>query len=471
MKSIDIDTLVQATSGTLVARGSRVISSGVVTDTRQLAAGCLFVALSGARFNGNLFAAQAAESGAAAVLVSEELGDLHPDCSIIRVADTLLALQMLACWWRGELEPIRVIGLTGSSGKTSTKDMLLSILSQRFRAQATRGNLNNHIGVPLSVLSTELDTEVVVWEMGMNHVGEIAPLCDITQPDDGIITHIGSAHIEYMGSREVIAEEKCTLARSLPRSGWLYYPAQDNFADYIATQTTAQCLATGAADCPLQATGMRFHAQGSEYTLSIVGEGSILIQLPTPGRHMVSNSLLAATAAWKAGCTLEDIAAGLAQSCLTQGRLSCEQRDGLFIIDDSYNANLESMLAALDTVADMDEPRRCIAVLGPIGELGEHGPDIHRQVGARVAARNFNALFTVGADSENMRALHEGAAGVELHHSESHEAMGVELHRYAASGDAILFKGSRSAAMERVLQVLISELNRHHVTDTALPLA
>ncbi len=465
MKSIDIDTLVQATGGKLVARGVRVISSGVVTDTRQLEADCLFVALSGARFNGNHFAAQAAEAGAAAVIVSEEVSDVHPDCSIILVDDTLIALQMLACWWRGELEPLRVIGLTGSSGKTSTKDMLLSILSQRFCAQATRGNLNNHIGVPLSVLSTERATEVVVWEMGMNHVGELAPLCDITQPDDGIITHIGSAHIEHMGSREVIAEEKCTLARSLPRSGWLYYPAHDDFADYIATQTTAQSLAIAADDCPLQASDMRFHAQGSEYTLSIAGEGNILIQLPTPGRHMVSNSLLAAAAAWKAGCTLTDIAAGLAESCLTQGRLSCEQREGLFIIDDSYNANLESMLAALDTVADMDEPSRCIAVLGPIGELGEHGPDIHRQVGERVRAREFHALFTVGADSENMQALHAGAAGIELHHSESHEAMGVELYDYARSGDAILFKGSRSSAMERVLQSLISELNRHAATS------
>ncbi len=468
MKSIDIDTLVQATGGTLVVRGSRVISSGVVTDTRQLEPDCLFVALSGARFNGNLFAAQAAEAGAAAVVVSETVSDVHPDCSVIQVGDTLLALQMLARWWRGELEPIHVIGLTGSSGKTSTKDMLLSILSQRFRAQATRGNLNNHIGVPLSVLSTEQDTEVVVWEMGMNHVGELAPLCDITQPDDGIITHIGSAHIEYMGSRECIAEEKCTLARSLPRTGCLYYPAQDDFADYIATQTTAQCLAMGASDSPFQISDIRFHAQGSEYTLSIEGAGSILIQLPTPGRHMVSNSLLAAAAAWKAGCTLEDIAAGLAQSCLTQGRLSCEQRDGVFIIDDTYNANLESMLAALDTVADMVEPSRCIAVLGPIGELGEHGPAIHRQVGERVHERGFAALFTVGADSENMRALHEGAEGVELHHSDSHEALGVELHRYIASGDAILFKGSRSAAMERVLQTLISELNRVSVT-TKLP--
>ncbi len=466
MKSIDIDTLVAATSGSLVVRGSRVISSGVVTDTRQLAEGCLFIALTGARFNGNSFAEQASELGAAAVIVSEDVTGVHPACSIIRVADTLIALQQLALWWRSQLEGLRVIGLTGSSGKTSTKDMLLSILSQRYRAQATRGNLNNHIGVPLSVLSTDSDTQVVVWEMGMNHIGELAPLCDITQPDDGIITHIGSAHIEYMGSRENIAEEKCTLARSLPRTGWLFYPAADDFADYIATQTTAHIMPLGEADCLIQAHDVSYHAQGSDYTLSIAGEASVRIQLPTPGRHMVSNSLLAAAAAWKAGCQLDEIAAGLSQSCLTQGRLSCEQRAGLFLVDDSYNANLESMLAALDTVADMSEPRRRIAVLGPIGELGSHGPDIHRAVGERVRARGYDALFTVGATSENMNALHEGAAGVELHHDESHEAIGELLSRYCQSGDAILFKGSRSAAMERVLHALKAQLD---ATNTQQP--
>ncbi len=451
MKSIALDTLCTATGALLVSRGTSAITAGVVTDTRQLQPGCLFVALSGERFNANRFAAQAAEQGAAAVLVSEDLDELPPSCSVLRVDDTLTALQLLARWWRHEIEPLRVIGLTGSSGKTSTKDMLLSILQQSYRAQATRGNLNNHIGVPLSVLATPADTEVAVWEMGMNHVGEIQPLCDITSPDMGIITHIGSAHIEYMGSREVIAEEKCTLARSLPRSGWLFYPASDDFADYIATQTTAQCLAVAADDCPLRAEDVVYHTTGSSYTLIIEDVGSVEIKLPTPGRHMVSNSLLAAAAAWKCGCTLDAIAAGLAVSTLTRGRLSCEQRQGLYLIDDSYNANLESMCAALDTVADMSEPTRCIAILGAIGELGSHGPDIHRQVGAHVRARGYSQLITVGELSEDMLALHAGAAGVPLHHLASHDEAAALLSTLTRAGDALLFKGSRSARMECTL--------------------
>ncbi len=458
MKSIPLDTLCAATGATLVARGTREISSGVTTDTRQLREGCLFVALSGERFNGNRFAAQAAEQGAAAVIVSEEVGTIPPHCSVLRVSDPLLALQSLAQWWRDELEPLCVIGLTGSSGKTSTKDMLLSILRQAMPAEATKGNLNNHIGVPLSVLSTPAGTQATVWEMGMNHAGELAPLCDITRPDMGIITHIGSAHIEYLGSRDNIAMEKCTLARALPASGWLFYPADDEYASMIASQTTAQCLAIGSPECPLQAQDISYHAQGSSYTLCIEGLGSIAIELPTPGRHMVSNSLLAAAAAWKAGCNLTHIAEGLSLSTLTQGRLSCLERAGLFLIDDSYNANLESMRAALDTVADMSEPTRRIAILGAIGELGTHGPAIHREIGQHVRTRDYALLVTVGSLSEDMRALHEGAAGVELHHFSSHEEAASLLVTLCHAGDALLFKGSRSAHMEYTLQSLLALL-------------
>ena len=218
MTHLSTSDLVSATAGKAVATGDRAITAGLTTDSRAIVPGCVFVALCGERFDGNNFAAEATQNGAAAVVVSRLAGDYAPGSTVVLVEDTLAALQSLATWWRGQLEPLHVVGLTGSSGKTSTKDMCLSVLSQKYKALATKGNLNNHIGVPLSILSTPQGTQTAIWEMGMNHAGEIAPLCAMTQPQLGIITTIGSAHMEYLGSRQAIAEEKCTVARALPAS-------------------------------------------------------------------------------------------------------------------------------------------------------------------------------------------------------------------------------------------------------------
>ncbi len=452
MMHIDIDTLASVTAAQLVTRGTLVITSGVVTDTRQLSEGCLFVALSGARFNGNHFAAQAAQQGAAAVIVSEDIEPISAGCSVLKVEDTLLALQALANWWRSQLNPRCVIGLTGSSGKTSTKDMLLAILSQSFRSKATLGNLNNHIGVPLSILSTPADTECCIWEMGMNHAGEIAPLCAMARPHMGIITHIGTAHIEYLGSRDAIAAEKATLVESLPAEGWSIFPAAEEYADFLAERSKAQSLAVGGENSSVRAENINYLATATEYTLHIDGLGSCPIYLPIPGQHMVSNSLLAIAAAWKAGCSLEDMSSGLRELSITHGRLHCREQDGYYIIDDSYNANLESMIAALETVAAMKAPRRRIAVLGLMGELGEHGAELHAALGRRLVQLGFDILLTVADDCANRQALHQAAEGVRLYSCSSHDEAAQCLRNIIQEGDALLFKGSRSAAMERVLQ-------------------
>ena len=207
MTHLSTTELITSTAGQAVVLGDRAITAGLTTDSRAIVPGCVFLALCGERFDGNNFAAEATQKGAAAVVVSRLVGEYAPGSTVVQVADTLLALQSLAAWWRSRLEPLHVVGLTGSSGKTSTKDMCLSVLSQKFNALATKGNLNNHIGVPLSILGTEKGTEAAIWEMGMNHAGEIAPLCGMTRPQIGIITTIGSAHLEFMGSRQAIASE------------------------------------------------------------------------------------------------------------------------------------------------------------------------------------------------------------------------------------------------------------------------
>jgi UDP-N-acetylmuramoyl-tripeptide--D-alanyl-D-alanine ligase len=175
--------------------GRRAITAGLTTDSRAVTPGCIFLALCGERFDGNNYAAEASQT-AAAVVISRRVGQYAPECTVIEVEDTLAALQKLASWWREILAPLQVVGLTGSSGKTSTKDMCLAVLSRKYNTVATKGNLNNHIGTPLSILSAEKGTEAAIWEMGMNHAGELAPLCAMTRPQIGIITTIGSAHME-----------------------------------------------------------------------------------------------------------------------------------------------------------------------------------------------------------------------------------------------------------------------------------
>lgn len=458
MKHILPSELIAATAGQAVAPGNRPITAGLTTDSRNVQRGCIFLALCGERFDGNEFAPEASRT-AAAVVISRQTGSYDPGCLVVQVDDTLRALQDLAFWWRRQLEPLHVIGLTGSSGKTSTKDMCLSVLSQRYQSIATRGNLNNHIGVPLSILDAERGTEAAIWEMGMNHPGELAPLCRLTQPQIGIISMIGSAHLEYMGSRANIAHEKCTVARCLPEDGFMIYPALDDFAAYIASQTKAACIPVGACDSQVRALGIRTTASGSSYTLHISGVGEIPVQLPVPGKHMVANSLLAAAAGWKLGCTLEEIAAGLSAAALTHGRLSCKVVDGYTVVDDTYNANPESMCAALQTVSSLRGPKRRFAILGRMGELGEGSIEAHREVGWCAAGLGYSALVAVGEENAETLALCEAAgeripAMIAPTPAEAADA----LRRLIQPGDALLFKGSRSSGMERTMYELFPSL-------------
>lgn len=467
MTHLTLQELLDATAGEAVVRGSRTICAGLTTDSRAITPGCIFLALCGERFDGNRFAAEASQKGAAAVVVSRPEGDFAPECSVVRVADTLAALQALASRWRQRLEPLHVIGLTGSSGKTSTKDMCLAVLSRHFRTLATKGNLNNHIGVPLSILSTPQGTQAAIWEMGMNHAGELAPLCAMTRPHIGIITTIGSAHMEYLGSREAIAQEKCTVARALPPEGFMIYPAQDDFAATIAASTAATPLPVGGADSAVRALNPRPSLLGTDYTLSIAGVGEVEIHLPIPGAHMVSNSLLAAAAGWKLGCTLEEIAAGLSTATLTHGRLACHRVDHCTVVDDTYNANPESMQAALQTVASLRGKGRSIAVLGRMGELGPGGIQAHAEMGQCAAALGYAAVLVVGApDAETRALLQAAAAGVPITlAAATPEEAARQLRAMLQNGDVLLFKGSRSAGMERVIHTLFPTLNPTAVTS------
>ncbi len=431
----------------VVAGSGSALVDGVFTDTRKPIAGGLFVALRGENFDGDLFAETALKSGANCAIVHQWKGGAVSDQqAVIEVPDPLLALQRLAHWWRGQLN-IPVVCITGSNGKTSTKDFTTAVLSQKFQVNSTKGNLNNHIGLPLTVLATTQEHTAAVYEIGMNHAGELAPLCEIARPQYGIITNIGTAHIEFLGSREAIAEEKSTVARYLPETGILFTPAGCDFNEYFRSRTHAKLIHVGNGRGLVRAENPRPQEDGTWIDLVIEGEGRKEVFIPVLGKHMITNALLAAGLGWKLGLSMDQIAVGLSSVRLTSGRLRRLQSEGITILDDTYNANPESMEAAIDTLSEIQisEGAQRIAVLGKMGELGPFAESAHLRIGKYAAAKGIR-LIAVGSDAANI------AIGGDAPLLPDSASAADWLHSNTKSGDVILFKGSRSAAIEKVIQ-------------------
>ena len=419
----------------------------VFTDSRKTVTNGVFIALRGENFNGDTFAAKALEGGASIAIVQEwSGGELASGKAVIEVSDTLFALQRLAHWWRSQLD-IPVICITGSNGKTSTKDFTKAVLSQAFNVNATKGNLNNHIGLPLTVLSTTKEHTAAIYEIGMNHSGELSPLCEISRPKFGIITNIGSAHIEFLGSRDAIAEEKGTLARYLPEDGLLFTPVGCEYNEYFRARTRARMIPVGNGRGLVRAENLRLQPDGTKFTLVIEGEDSAEVFLPVPGKHMVTNALLAAALGWKLGISPEKIADGLSSTVLTSGRMRRIEWEGITLFDDTYNANPESMEAAIETLAETAVPEgaKRIVVLGKMGELGIHAESAHLKIGKLAVDRGLT-LIAVGKGAEGI-----AQGGGAPHFPDIHAAADWLLEN-ARPSDVVLFKGSRTAAIEKVLQ-------------------
>jgi UDP-N-acetylmuramoyl-tripeptide--D-alanyl-D-alanine ligase len=421
----------------------------VVTDSRAVQAGDLFVALKGERFDGHDFIGAVTEQGAAGCLVQSGCGERPPGLAAVEVGDTLAALQHLAAAWRRTL-PVRVVGVTGSSGKTSTKDFTHAILSGRLAGWCTQGNLNNHIGVPLTLLAGGVEDVFAVVELGMNHAGEIAPLAAMARPEVGIITNIGVAHIEYLGSREAIAREKGALVAALPAEGVAVLPAEEDFLPLLEELSSGRILTAGLGRGDVQAVDVAPVAGGSRFGLIHEGQ-RVEVELGVAGLHMVRNAALAAAAALALDLPLQAAAEGLRGMTLTKGRMERRMVRGVEFLDDTYNANPDSMKAALATLAQWPAQGRRIAVLGRMGELGSYAREGHASVG-RAAGAGIDWLLTVGAEAEWIAAAAREEGGVEVAHFEDTTAAARALGAEVSEGDVVLVKGSRSARMERVLE-------------------
>jgi UDP-N-acetylmuramoyl-tripeptide--D-alanyl-D-alanine ligase len=463
MESLTLTKIAQLAHGRLAQGDSEKAVARVSTDSRTLQPGDLFVPLRGENFDGHKFIDQAIERRALGAMVEESWKGATPEnFALIRVPDTLAGYQTLAANYRKSL-PLKVIAITGSNGKTSTKDFVAATLSRRFRVTKTEGNFNNHVGLPQTMLGASSSDEIAVWEIGMNHPGEIAALAKLAMPDVAIITNVGLAHIEFMGSREAIAAEKGALAEAVGADGTVILNADDPYSQGIVARTQARVILAGVENGFVRANEVSQSATGSEFTI-LEGAHRCRAQLPVPGLHMVQNAMLAIAAGRVFGLSLEDCAAGLASTPLTKARLQIKEINGIQFLDDSYNANPDSMKAALRTLVELDADGRRIAVLGQMSELGEESERGHREVGETAAAVGVDELIAVGAMGKEMaRAAKKAGLEQSISVAEPEEAAGL-LGETATAGDLILVKGSRSARMERVLEAFSKRQRTAEVT-------
>ncbi len=422
--------------------------AGVCTDTRQLRAGDLFIALSGPNFDGHDFVRRAASLGAAGAVVSRLVNCPLPQ---LVVEDTLGALQRYATTWRHRFRG-PLIGVTGSNGKTTVKELIRSIFSVRGEVLSTHGNLNNHIGVPLTLLGLRPTQKAAVVEMGANHAGEIAALSRIAEPTVGVVTLAGAAHLEGFGSIEGVAHAKGELFRALPGDGIAVINVDDRYAD-LWRGFASHCRQIGfglGASADVTASDIRPADEGSRFRLQTPG-GEAEVALALSGRHNVMNALAAAAVAWGCGIAPRAIAQGLSLASAVDGRLRL--LDGLHgsrLVDDSYNANPTSLRAALEWIAA--QPGEAWAVLGDMAELGADAEHLHAECGEYARKLGIDRVFAVGPLSRaTVRAF--GARGK---HADDMEDLMAALHEALSDGTAptVLIKGSRSAGMERVVAAL-----------------
>jgi UDP-N-acetylmuramoyl-tripeptide--D-alanyl-D-alanine ligase len=426
--------------------------AGISSDTRSLAPGELFVALRGPRFDGNSFVAAALAAGAAGALV-EAVQPLA--IAQIRVPDTQAALERAARAWREALA-LPVVGVAGSNGKTTAKEMAAAILARAGSCLATRGNLNNHIGVPLTLLRIERSHRFAVIEIGANRAGEVAALVRLARPTVGLITNAGAEHLEGFGSLEGVARAEGELVAGLAPTATAVLNADDRFLDLWRTMTPARVVTFGLSDAAdfratELGTSIRAGAFLSTFTLrSPLGEARVGLQLG--GRHNVANALGAAAAAAAAGATLEHIVAGLESMRAVSGRLQLKQAAcGAWIIDDSYNANPSSVRAGIEVLASLGG-RRWL-VLGDMAELGEFAQEAHAQAGALARERGIERLYAVGP----LAALAAERFGPGARWFPNGEALARELRRELeeATDARLLVKGSRINRLERVVAALV----------------
>jgi len=433
--------------------GDDVLMTGVSKDTRDIQSGDLYVALKGERFDGHQFIAEANQSGAVAALVSNVVS---LDVPQVQVEDTRLALGQLAAYWRKQFAG-KLIGITGSNGKTSVKEMCSKILTDHVGASAvlaTKGNLNNEIGLPMTLLELTEQHQFAVIEMGANHVGEIDYLTNIARPDVALVNNAGMAHLEGFGSLENIAKAKAEIYNGLSDDGIAVLNKDDAFAAFWENC----CSQKKTFSFSMRNESANVYAkqiEGNHYQVITENEKADLT-LKVPGEHNVMNALAAAAVTYSLGLSLQSIVSSLSAFENIQGRLTVKYSDaGFQVIDDTYNANPLSVAAAIDVLAAKRGKGNTVLVLGDMAELGKEAENLHGEMGGKAKSTGIQALYATGKLSENAVE----AFGENGFYFKSKNELIKALNKKLTADDVVLVKGSRSAAMEEVVERILT----HHI--------
>ena len=455
-----VHDLVRATQGALVSGDLGVPVAGISIDSRSLGVGEAFFAIKGHRLDGHAYLGEAAGRGAACLVVHELVDDVPPNVPLVLVQDTTKALGRLAAWHRAKFS-IPVAAVTGSNGKTTTKELIAAILATRWNTLKPAGSFNNQWGLPLTLLGLTPEHGALVVELGTNQPGEIAELAALARPTVGVVTVVAAVHTEFLGSLDGVREEKAGLVRALGADGVAVLNADDTRVASMKADTRARVLTYGtAARADVRAVGeVSDGRDGLRFTVEHGGRHQLL-QVAVSGRHNVINVLAAAATGVALGLTLEEIATGLATARPAKGRCVWRMAGGVRVLDDTYNANPESMRAALDTVKAHREGARVVAVLGDMLELGSIAEAAHREAGAYAAASGVDVLVGLGRHARTLVETGRAGGVAKTRYAETFEDTVAFLLKELVPGDVVLVKGSRSMRMERIVDALVARLAR-----------
>ncbi len=458
MQFLKIEEIEKATGGELISGAlyRETVIAGISTDSRKITPGCLFIPIQGERFDGHDYINQAFETGAAAVLTHRPKVDSGTEQVIIKVEDTSKAIRDIAAYYRQKFN-IPFVGITGSVGKTSTKDMVADVLQQKYNVLKTEGNFNNEIGVPLTIFNLNEGHQAAVLEMGMSGVGEISRLTDIIRPDVAIITNIGLSHIEKLGSKQNILRAKLEILEGLRSGGLLVLNGDDSMLRGLKGLLKNRTVFYGMDEgVDYRAVNINSRGElGTSFDITIDNR-EYTVQLQVPGAHNVHNALAAIAAGYELGVPMESIINGI--SLFTPGKMRMDilSAEGFRIINDSYNASPQSMEAAIKVLNGMNGGGRRIAVLGDMLELGDWTEETHRGVGKFAAGEGVDLIITVGI---NARFISKGATDAGYPSERTANFNTVEeavqyLEKVLLRNDVILIKGSRGMKMEIIADKL-----------------
>ena len=461
MKNMTLKNITAACHGTFHGDSSFLEKeiTGVAIDSRKAAPGFLFVPLKGARVDGHTFIPQVMEQGALATLTEEDPSSLT--CPCIHVESCEKALRDIAAFYRMQLD-IKVVGITGSVGKTSTKETIASVLSRKYNVLKTEGNFNNEIGLPLTIFKIRAKHEVAVLEMGISDFGEMHRLAAMARPDIGVITNIGLCHLENLGTRDGILQAKTEMFDHLQVDGTVILNGDD---DKLSTKKEVNGKpvifygvgADSAFDIKkdIYATDIENHGLEGMCAKIHTPQGDFDAKIPIPGEHNVYNALAGTAVGLQLGLSIREIAQGIASVQTIAGRTNLLHVKGMTVIDDCYNANPVSMKASIDVLAHTSGRR--IAVLGDMGELGAEEKELHRSIGKAVAASGIDALFCAGTLAEEYASEAKANPECEVHYKKTREEMTEELLAYVKEGDTVLVKASHFMEFPKVVEALTKE--------------